>query len=293
MFLALGVMGILLWICLIAAVVPAVALLIYVYRQDRIEKEPGGLLAKLVGLGVVAALIASVLEGLGEWILSMFVDYTLGIFNVMFAFIVVAAAEEGMKFLLMKKATWKHPAFDYKFDAIVYATFLSLGFAAFENIFYVLDYGLGTALVRALISIPGHLGFAVVMGYFYGRAKMAEQRNDANACEKLLWTSFLSAMLLHGFFDACLMTDNEYAGALFLIFIIIFYAIIFRLIKRESNSDMAILSEETLREQADTAARNERMVQDFYATAKPKPTPKDGVVGSWGDDDDDDYGYSE
>ena len=267
--------GIWLWICLVAAIVPAVAMLIYVYRQDRIEKEPTNLLLKLVGFGVLSALLASFIEIAEEFILGFFVAEELSIYPIMDAFIVVAIAEEGLKFLFLKKSTWKHPAFNYRFDAIVYATFVSLGFAAFENIFYVLDYGLGTAFLRALISIPGHFAFAVVMGYFYARAKVHEQQNEPGKCEKYLWLAFLVPMLLHGVFDGLLMAYSDYTGAIFLIFIIVFYVVVFRLLRKESKTDHPILSEETLNEQAAYDAKMAQMKADFAREAMARPVTND------------------
>lgn len=237
--LFLGTMGILLWIVVVVAVIPAVALMIYIYNQDKIEKEPSDLLWKLAGLGVLAALAAALLEMAGEYALSGSIPTDILVYPVFYAFLIVATAEEGMKYLLMKKATWKHPAFDYKFDAIVYAVFCSLGFAAFENIFYVMDYGMTTAVVRALISIPGHMSFAVAMGYFYGLAKKFEQIGDMKTCTKYQWMAFLSAALLHGFFDACLMLESGVAIIVFLVFIIVLYIFIFRLIRKESKGDYA------------------------------------------------------
>ena len=242
--------GIWLWICLVAALVPAIALLIYVYRQDRIEKEPTPLLMKLLGFGVLSALIAAIIETVGEWILGIFVDSTLKVYWVLYAFLIVAASEEGFKYLFLKKNTWKHPAFNYRFDAVVYAIFVSLGFAAFENIFYVLDYGLGTAFLRAVISIPGHFGFAMIMGYFYGKAKEAEQNKDEKGCERNQLLAFLIPLILHGIFDALLMVESDYAGAVFVLFIVVFYIFVFILLRKESKNDHPILNEETLAAQA-------------------------------------------
>ena len=50
---------------ILAAVLPAAFLLRYIYRHDTVEKEPPGLLALLLGMGVLAAVCSGVLEGLG------------------------------------------------------------------------------------------------------------------------------------------------------------------------------------------------------------------------------------
>ena len=73
------------------------------------------------------------------------------------------------------KFAWNHPAFDYRFDAVVYCVFAALGFAALENILYVAQFGFAVAVSRALLSVPGHCFFAVYMGIYLGQAKMVER----------------------------------------------------------------------------------------------------------------------
>ena len=155
---------------LLAALLPALFLMRYIYRKDTIEKEPPGLLTGLAFLGVAAALVAIVLETLGKGILQAFLSEDDPAYSIIFAFLVVAVVEEGAKFLFLRWRTWKDPNFNYRFDGIVYAVFLSRGFAAFENISYVMGYGLTAALYRAVLAIPAHMGFAVYMCYFYARA---------------------------------------------------------------------------------------------------------------------------
>ena len=150
----------------LAAVLPAVILMVYVYRHDKVEREPVGLLLSLLLRGVLAALCAIVLEIIGQLILDRLVTPGTFLHTVLEAFVVVAAVEEGTKYFFLKRRTWDDPNFNYRFDAIVYAVFVSLGFAAFENIQYIFAYGLSVALPRALRSIPGHMVFGVYMGVY-------------------------------------------------------------------------------------------------------------------------------
>ena len=52
-----------------AAVIPAVVLMVQVYRADRLEKEPAGILISLLVFGVFATALAIVTETIGEKIL--------------------------------------------------------------------------------------------------------------------------------------------------------------------------------------------------------------------------------
>ena len=175
----------------LAAVLPAIFLMRYVYRQDQIEPEPVGLLASLVWKGVLAALAAIVLESLGQMVLDGQVSQDNPNYVYYLAFLVVAAVEEGTKLFFLYRRTWKEPDFNYRFDAIVYAVFVSLGFAAFENVKYVFSYGLSVALPRAILAVPGHMGFAVFMGIFYGRAKRCADWGTRFGCKVNLILSYL------------------------------------------------------------------------------------------------------
>ena len=148
----------------LAAALPALVLMRYIYRKDTVEKEPAGLLVRCVVGGVFSALLAVVLEEIGESVLSRLISPDSRLFILLLAFLVVAGAEECAKFLFLKRATWRNPNFNYRFDGVVYAVFVSLGFAAFENVGYVMGYGLSVAPLRAVLSIPAHMSFAVFMG---------------------------------------------------------------------------------------------------------------------------------
>ena len=59
-----------------AAAVPAVLLLVYVYKIDRLEHEPPGLIIGLVLLGMLATIIALVLETAGVRFISAYSGYS-------------------------------------------------------------------------------------------------------------------------------------------------------------------------------------------------------------------------
>ncbi|MDY3984082.1 PrsW family intramembrane metalloprotease [Dysosmobacter sp.] len=223
-----------------AALLPAIVLLRYIYRNDTVEKEPMGLLLQLLGLGVAAALCAGVIEGLAQTVLNRLVDPASPAYVVLLAFLVVALAEEGAKLFFLRRRTWREPAFNYRFDGIVYAVFVSLGFAAFENVQYILRYGLSVALPRGLLAVPGHMSFAVVMGVFYSQAKFRENRGDKRGCHQALWSGYLAAVSLHGFYDACALIGSGLSTALFLIFVAWMFRMAYRLVKRESAADSPV-----------------------------------------------------
>ena len=228
-------------IYILAAVLPAAVLLFFIYKQDRIEKEPPALILKLLLMGVLSALMASAVESLGMGILDRAVSESNLYYIVLLAFLVVAVTEEGCKFLLMKKRSWNDPNFNFKFDGIVYAAAVSLGFAALENIIYVFGYGLSVAPTRAIFAIPGHLSFSVFMGYFYGRARLCANCGDRGGASRNLWAGYLSAVFFHGFYDTCAMTQTDLASIMFLVFVVIMFIWVFILIRKGSRTDHPIV----------------------------------------------------
>ena len=243
MFFVLPVYGILL-IYILAAVLPAFFLMRYVYKQDRIEKESPVLLLQLIGLGAVAAILAGGLEYVGELLLNTAVDGQLSqsspIYLILLSFLVVGVIEEGAKLILLYLRSWRDPNFNYRFDGTVYAVFISLGFAALENIQYVLGYGLTVAMPRALLAIPGHMSFAVFMGIFYSRAKLCENRGDRHGKRLNLLAGYLIAVFLHGCYDSCAMIGNTLSTVLFVVFVAVLYYVVFRVIKLQAQKDEPI-----------------------------------------------------
>ena len=61
---------------------------------------------------------------------------------------------------------------------IKYCIFVSLGFAALENILYVVNFGTGVSIGRAIFAIPGHTTFGVFMGYYLSRAKHCKLKGN-------------------------------------------------------------------------------------------------------------------
>ena len=225
-------------IYILAAVLPAVFLLRYIYKKDWVEKESPKLLKSLLLNGVLAALLSIAGESLGTFLLNLSpISPESPVYYIVMAFLVVAVVEEGMKYILMYRRTWNDPEFNYTFDAIVYAVFISLGFAAFENIQYVFGYGLAVALPRAFLSIPGHMAFAVVSGCFYGRAKRASLAGDQEGKNVNLILGYLSSVALHGFYDSCAMIGTGASTLLFIVFIVWMYVMMFNLVKKASRED--------------------------------------------------------
>lgn len=226
------------------AIFPAIFFMIYIYRNDDKEKEPPLLLLKCVIGGLLSVPIAIILEMIAEAVVIYLIENVVSATRVNYGIltaIFVGLIEEGAKFFFLYKFTWKDKAFNYRFDGIVYAVFVSLGFAALENVFYVFNYGTGVALQRALLTIPGHMSFAVYMGLYYGHAKVSEAVNNPDAKALNLKAAYAFAVLLHTIFDATLMVESDIGLIIFFIFVIILDIVVYRTIRFESKNDIPIV----------------------------------------------------
>ena len=56
------------------ALLPAIALVVWIYRQDKVEKEPRGLLWKIFLFGVLSVIPAMILEIILDEVFLVFVD---------------------------------------------------------------------------------------------------------------------------------------------------------------------------------------------------------------------------
>ena len=220
-----------------AAAVPAAALLILVHRADRAEREPPGLLVKLVLMGVVATAIAKALEYAGLGLLNAAFRRQTLLYDLLLYFGVVAFSEEGAKYLLLRRVTWRSPDFNSRYDGVVYAAFVSLGFALWENIGYVLMNGLGTALLRALTAVPGHACFGVFMGCWYAGAKETSRDGREDVSKFMRAMAVVVPALLHGAYDFLAANIHRYSVWLFLAFVSALFALTVRNARRYARED--------------------------------------------------------
>lgn len=220
-----------------AAVLPALYLLYCIYQADRVEKEPAGLLISLALSGIIATFLAMMTESMGYLLVSsVFWEGTL-LYNFFFYFFVVAVSEEGFKYLLLKRRTWHSPEFNCRFDGVVYAVFVSLGFALWENISYVGIYGLQVALLRAVTAIPGHACFGVFMGVWYGLAKKFDMYGNEEKSKRYQKLAFFFPVLLHGSYDFIASMEIAWFTIVFIVFITAMFCVSLRMVKEQAKRD--------------------------------------------------------
>ncbi len=228
-------------ILIVAAVLPAVLLMLFVYHRDRLEKESPALLWSLIKAGVISALLSLVGERLLSWMLSLRVDPESELYNVILYFGIVAFVEEGTKFFMLRLRTWTSTEFNCLFDGVVYAVFVSLGFALWENISYVLSFGLIAAVARAVTAIPGHACFGVFMGVFYAAARREDNAGRTGRARTCQLLSLLVPALLHGTYDYIATSERIGSSWYFVGFILVMFIVSFILTARLSKRDRYIV----------------------------------------------------
>ena len=186
---------------LLSAIAPILFVLIFIYVMDKYEKEPVRLLLSNFFLGAIFSIIITTL-------LYVIIDIPLPLHDTtsvfeqfIKAFFVVGITEEFSKYIVVRYYAQPHKEFNEPFDGIVYAVMVSMGFAATENIMYVFQGGFEIAIIRAFTAVPAHATFAILMGYFMGKAKFSTNKTLLNL------TGLLLAALFHGTYDFFLFID--------------------------------------------------------------------------------------
>ena len=208
------------WIyLLIIALIPGVAIMIFIYRKDRHEREPLKKIFICFLLGILAAVISAPIE----WVIMEYGKNWLGagttLDKVFEGLVAAALVEELLKFLMVRTYAYPKSSFNEPLDGIVYAVMVAMGFATIENVGYVMldpQNGITTGILRMFLAVPGHGCWGVIVGYFIGKAKFAEKNRGI-----FMIIGLLIAILMHGTYDSLLFlkdapnfSDGKYGLAL-------------------------------------------------------------------------------
>ncbi|MCR5734270.1 MAG: PrsW family intramembrane metalloprotease [Lachnospiraceae bacterium] len=233
--------GITIWGILVFGCVPPIALLIYIYRLDRVEKEPVSLLALLFAFGALAIIPPIIIGDIFDGIIELLHISTDSLFYLILEnFLAVALVEELSKYFVVKRLTWKHPAFSYRFDGVVYGATAALGFALIENIFYIAGDGVGSAIARAATAIPGHCMFGIYIGYYYGQAKAFEVRGLHGKSMKMRIRGVLTAAFMHGLYDFVCSLQSDFMAIVLFILIAAYNVIAYINVNKYAKQDEMI-----------------------------------------------------
>ncbi|MBP6686657.1 MAG: PrsW family intramembrane metalloprotease [Lacibacter sp.] len=185
------------------SIAPGIAISLYIFLKDRFNREPH--------LNLIVCFLLGCLSVIPALIIQIFttkpVERLMGegiFFTAVFAYLIVGFSEEWSKYIMLRSYAYPKKSFDEPFDGIVYSVMIGMGFATVENILYVQQHGLGTALVRMFLSVPAHATFAVLMGYFAGKAKFKPERRTFYLFTGIFWAAFF-----HGTYDFFLFLQGN------------------------------------------------------------------------------------
>ena len=194
---------------------PGLAIILVIYFMDKYEHEPVRLLTTSFFYGCLSLVIVYYFSEFINRFIT--VDEESLTDQALYAFIVVSLVEETIKFMFIRGILYYERDFDEPFDGIVYAIMVGMGFATAENIVYVYVGGVDVAIMRMFSAVPAHATFAIIMGYFIGKAKFAYfdirasklKMKDIKGMKKLVYRKKIAlgaiglfcAVMVHGVYD--------------------------------------------------------------------------------------------
>ena len=184
-----------------AAIIPTLVILWYIHFADYFP-EPSRVVWTTFGLGV-----ASILPVLAvELPVLIAIDAIEGpyLYGFAAAFLCAALPEEFFKFLIVRLYSCRHSAFDERMDGIVYGVAASLGFAALENVMYVVQGGWPVAIARAATAVPLHAVCGAIMGDYIAEARFP-LRLPVRSPRRSYALALIVPVLFHGLYDVPLI----------------------------------------------------------------------------------------
>lgn len=202
-----------------AAVAPALLALWLVIAADERPRSPA-LVWAAFGLGAASISILGYARALFAGISGMTDDPALAL--LLHAVFGIAAPEETVKIaVILLVASRQRRAAD-PMDAVVYGAAAGLGFAAYENLVYLLQYPemwRSLAVLRSVLTVPFHGALGIIAGAYIGIARaghaLGARRRDRLAYFRSSALIVLAPWTLHAAFDLPLLVlqqNPEFVG---------------------------------------------------------------------------------
>ena len=200
------------------SIIPGFFIMALIYNLDEQNKEPLWLLAITFILGsIILFLDINILD----YFLS-FNDIENNFLSIGFEALTVSSTEELLKFLVVLLIIYPNKYFDEPFDGIVYSVFVGMGFATAENLTFVLQGSASLAFMRMISAVPAHFVFAVIMGYYLGKAKKKKK-----AQLLFIGLALILPILIHSIYDYFLFMEfvnGIWIGGIVILIITLFIA---------------------------------------------------------------------
>ena len=195
---------------ILPVLIPVIFWALYHYHKDRHLPEPPGKLLICLGLGVLAYFLSgwgyALLQtaGLRQDAVWLALTDPGGLFA--YSMLAIGPIEELGKLLLFVLVVLRFREFDEPMDGIIYASFIGLGFAAAENVYYLQYLTPLESIARGFAGPVVHMLFASIWGYWIGMAFL-ERRSVIKAGV----AAFIVAAGLHGLYDFIVLLNPTHA----------------------------------------------------------------------------------
>ncbi len=120
------------------------------------------------------------------------------LYEALYTFIVLALAEEIVKYLAFRSVL-KKSEYEYSWlDVTILMAIIGIGFGLIESVVYTIGASVPVVLIRG-ICMP-HAGYGFILGYFYGKGAVTGDKKNK-------WIGFLISWLMHGLYDFSLSEE--------------------------------------------------------------------------------------
>ena len=192
-------------IFIIGSIVPALLWLWFWLKEDKARPEPRKL--------IVGTFIAGGLATIPAFFLEKYVRDTLGMSAGISLFAAWALIEETMKYSAALFTAERTKSYDEPIDSMIYLMTAALGFAAAENLFFLIDNQLGGAAFHEFL-IGGNLRFLganilhpIASGIAGGIIALAFYRGVAERVYATL-LGLITATVLHTIFNSLIIKSS-------------------------------------------------------------------------------------
>jgi|HubBroStandDraft_6_1064221.scaffolds.fasta_scaffold141205_3 RsiW-degrading membrane proteinase PrsW (M82 family) len=200
-----------------AAIAPPLLLLWLVVIADS-RPEPARVVLGAVFFGVISTMVAVVVELALQKVIPLVHNPWLASYQD--ALLFAAIPEEALKVSIIAVLALRARDFDEPMDGVVYGAAVGLGFAALENILYVVGANTqweSVAVMRGVLSVPFHGALGAIAGAFIARARfgraLGAHAHSPGHRRRLLVAAFLVPVVLHALLDGGLFSfKNAPAG---------------------------------------------------------------------------------
>ncbi|MFC1625381.1 PrsW family intramembrane metalloprotease [Patescibacteria group bacterium] len=191
-----------LFLAMVGGILPALLWLWFWLKEDRLHPEPRRLIiiTFFAGMGFIA--VALPLEHIAHTILSK-LNLTIiwGSFILLFVW---ALIEELAKYFAAKTAALNKKEFDEPVDALIYLITAALGFAALENVIFLIEvinnYGILGGLVTSNLRFTGATLVHILSSATVGSSIAFAFFHKENMRRNIFWGLFFGT-LLHTLFN--------------------------------------------------------------------------------------------